>query len=176
MTPDRDEVSALETHLGYWLRVVSNHVSRAFQAKVERQGVTVAEWVVLRALFDEDRIKPSELAAKIGLTRSAISKLIDRLADKQFVTVRGDARDGRAQVISLRASGRRLVPVLAALADENDAEAFGRLGQDERAALFATLVGIVAQRGIRGTAIAPGRHLHLSSSACHPSSAVRTIS
>jgi DNA-binding MarR family transcriptional regulator len=75
-------VSELEAHLGYWLRAVSNHVSHAFKTKVERRGATVAEWVVLRALFDADGVKPSELAAKLGLTRGAISKLVDRLVAK----------------------------------------------------------------------------------------------
>ena len=36
-------VSPLESHLGYWLRVVSNHVSHGFKSKVEAHGVTVAE-------------------------------------------------------------------------------------------------------------------------------------
>jgi len=153
MTPAPDKVSALETHLGYWLRVVSNHVSYAFKVKLERQGVTVAEWVVLRALFDGDGIKPSELAAKIGLTRGAISKLIDRLVAKDLVVVRSDARDGRAQVITLKASGRRLVPKLAALADENDAQAFDDLDPEQRAFLLATLKSIVDRLGLRGAPV-----------------------
>jgi len=149
----RDDVSSLQAHLGYWLRAVSNHVSHAFKAKLETQGVTVAEWVVLRALFDEDGIKPSELAAKIGLTRGAISKLAGRLAAKNLVSVRNDARDGRAQIITLRVAGRRLVPTLASLADENDAEAFGHLDGEQRAFLRATLEGIVGHLGLRGAPV-----------------------
>jgi DNA-binding MarR family transcriptional regulator len=128
-------------------------VSHAFKTRVETQGVTVAEWVVLRALFDGDGIKPSELAAKIGLTRGAISKLVDRLAAKDLVSVRNDVRDGRAQIITLRASGRRLVPKLAALADENDAAAFGHLDRARRASLLATLKGLVEHLGLRGAPV-----------------------
>ena len=146
-------VSPLDVHLGYWLRILSNHVSQAFKGKVERHGVTVAEWVVLRALFDEDGIKPSELSERVGLTRGAISKLVDRLAAKDLVVVRGDALDGRAQVVTLGASGRRLVPKLAALADENDAETFGHLSPKERAALLSTLKGVVARLGIGGAPV-----------------------
>lgn len=152
-TPAHAGVSELEAHLGYWLRAVSNHVSHAFKARVETQGVTVAEWVVLRALFHEDGVKPSELAANIGLTRGAISKLVDRLAAKNLVSVCSDARDGRAQLITLMASGRRLVPKLAALADENDAEAFGHLAPEQRALLLATLKGLVEHLGLRGAPV-----------------------
>jgi DNA-binding MarR family transcriptional regulator len=146
-------VSELEAHLGYWLRAVSNHVSHAFKAKVERHGVTVAEWVVLRALLDADGVKPSELAATLGLTRGAISKLVDRLVAKELVAVRSDVRDGRAQRLTLMASGRRLVPKLAALADENDAEAFGHLDPAQRASLLATLQGLVEHLGLRGAPV-----------------------
>lgn len=149
----RQQVSALETHLGYWLRVVSNHVSHAFKTKVEQQGVTVAEWVVLRALLDQDGIKPSELAAKIGLTRGAISKLVDRLVAKDLLAVRSDSHDARAQVVTLKAAGRRLVPRLATLADENDAEAFAHLDQAQRAFLLAMLKGIVEHLKIQGAPV-----------------------
>lgn len=149
----RDCVSDLEAHLGYWLRLVSNHVSYAFKLKVEGHGVTVAEWVVLRALFSDDGIKPSALSEKLGLTRGAVSKLLDRLASKALVIIRADAADRRAQVVTLSTSGRRLVPKLAALADENDAEAFGHLTPSQRKALLATLTSIVGRLGLRGSPI-----------------------
>jgi DNA-binding MarR family transcriptional regulator len=152
-TEEPGDVSHLEAHLGYWLRAVSNHVSHAFKMKVETHGVTVAEWVVLRALFDGDGIKPSDLASKIGLTRGAISKLVDRLVAKDLVSVRSDVQDGRAQILVLRASGRRLVPKLAALADENDAEAFGHLDPEQRAFLLTTLKGLATRLGVRGAPV-----------------------
>ena len=152
-TAVHDPVSALESHLGYWLRVVSNHVSESFKTKVEQHGVTVAEWVVLRALFDEDGVKPSDLATTLGLSRGAVSKLVDRLVAKDFVAVRSDTHDGRAQVLTVRASGRRVVPTLAALADRNDAEAFGHLSQDDRAFLLATLKSIAERRDVLGAAL-----------------------
>jgi DNA-binding MarR family transcriptional regulator len=151
-THPRQEPSALETHLGYWLRVVSNHVSRGFQTRVEAHGVTVAEWVVLRTLFDENSLgagtKPSALAETLGLTRGAISKLVDRLVSKALVVVRADPTDGRAQRVRLSPTGRALVPELASEADENDAEAFGHLRASAPAALSQTLRGIVDRLGL----------------------------
>jgi DNA-binding MarR family transcriptional regulator len=148
-----NRVSPLEAHVGYWLRFVSNHVSHAFKIKVERQGVTVAEWVVMRALFDEDGIKPSALSETIGMTRGAISKLLDRLATKELVAVRGDTLDRRAQLVTLSASGRRLVPKLAELADENDAETFGHLTAAQRKTLLSLLRSIVDRLGLKSPPI-----------------------
>ena len=69
--------SELTAHLGYWLRFVSNHVSLAFARKLESRGVTVAEWVVLRELYESAPVAPSEVAERLGLTRGAITKLAD---------------------------------------------------------------------------------------------------
>jgi DNA-binding MarR family transcriptional regulator len=148
-------VSGLESHLGYWLRFVSNHVSHAFSLKLEARGVTVAEWVVLRELYDQDAVAPSSLAARLGLTRGAISKLAERLAAKALLTkAAGAGGDRRYQDLSLTPSGRRLVPDLSALADRNDAEYFGDLTEAERRTIERAMKKIVQARGLRARPLA----------------------
>jgi len=142
-------ISPLDAHLGYWLRLVSNQVSHAFALKVGAEGVTVAEWVVLRELFDSPGMMQSALADRMGMTRGAISKLADRLVAKRLAERLGDAADGRIQALHLTAKGRRLVPVLAALADANDAEFFGHLGASDRRSLDAIMKAIAKRKGFR---------------------------
>jgi DNA-binding MarR family transcriptional regulator len=136
-------VSDLEAHLGYWLRFVSNHVSHAFRRSLEAQGVSVAEWVVLRALFDEDAVAPSQLAVRLGMTRGAVSKLIDRLAAKSLVRKTPSTRDRRYQAVALTAAGRTLVPTLAVLADENDRAIFAVLSATEQQTLLRLMKKLV---------------------------------
>jgi DNA-binding MarR family transcriptional regulator len=140
--------SELTAHIGYWLRYVSNHVSLAFARKVEAHGVTVAEWVLMRQLFDEVALAPSQLADRMGMTRGAISKLAERLINKAILARTSNPTDGRAHTLSLTRSGRSMVPKLAALADANDAEFFDHLTPKERAALLRTLQEIVEKRGL----------------------------
>lgn len=145
----RSDTSPLYAHVGFWLRFVSNHVSHAFAQKVEARGVTVAEWALLRALYDGDALAPSALAEVMGMTRGAITKLADRLIDKSLVTRTQDKDDRRWQALALTAAGRALVPKLATLADRNDAEFFGHLKPRERAALIAAMKDIVQRRGLK---------------------------
>jgi DNA-binding MarR family transcriptional regulator len=63
--------------------------------------VTVAEWVFLRVLYDCDWVAPSRLVGEIGMTKGAISKLADRLLDKELV-------QREANVVLRRSSGRSL--------------------------------------------------------------------
>jgi len=142
------EPSHLTSHLGYWLRYVSNHVSHAFARKLEDRGVTVTEWVVLRELYGIEAMAPSRLAEKLGMTRGAITKLADRLTAKALVTRDANPADARAQTLALTPVGRDLVPELSDLADRNDAEFFGHLTPDERQALEQALKDIVARRGL----------------------------
>lgn len=141
--------SDLDTHLGYWLRFVSNHVSQTFARKLQGKGVTVAEWVAMRLLFSEAGVAPSLLADRIGMTRGAITKLADRLVDKGLVVRRADPQDGRAQTLALTSRGRALVPELAALADDNDAEFFRALTAQERRVLRRLLERLVEQNELK---------------------------
>lgn len=135
--------SGLEDHVGFWLRFVSNHVSARFARLVEARGVTVSEWVALRALFVDESPNTAALMQRLGMTKGAVSKVLARLEEKGFVRRKTDKEDARAQVLELTAAGRKLVPVLASLADENDAHFFATLSAAERRRLVATMRRLV---------------------------------
>lgn len=146
------EVSPLESHLGYWLRYVSNHVSHAFNLKVAAVGVTVAESVVLRELYDGESA-PSALADRLGMTRGAISKLANRLIEKDMIVRRANAADRRFQSLALTRDGRAITPKLAALADQNDTEFFAHLDARTRETIVAAMKDIVRRKGLRGAPV-----------------------
>jgi DNA-binding MarR family transcriptional regulator len=116
--------------------------------KLFPSGVTVAEWVVLREMYDKEEMSPSALADLAGMTRGAASKLVDRLVAKKLVSRQGRTDDRRYQDIELTAAGRRLVPGIAAIADQNDEEFFTALSTKERAALIAILKKLVQAHGL----------------------------
>ncbi|MGE3262953.1 MAG: MarR family winged helix-turn-helix transcriptional regulator [Bacteriovoracia bacterium] len=137
------EASDLRSHIGYRLRVVSNAVSQSFAKKLAASGVTVAEWVILREIYSsKEKTSPSAVAEMIGLTRGAVSKLIERLLGKGLVARSESSVDRRHQEIKLTANGIKLVPKLARIADENDEAFFSVLPGPERKMLMNTLMKI----------------------------------
>ena len=86
------------------------------------------------------------------MTRGAITKLADRLINKSLILREADSRDGRAQTLALTPRGSGLVPELAALADQNDAEFFGDLTKAERETLERLLKGVGRARAHDGHA------------------------
>ena len=147
--PLPSQLSDLKKHTGFWLRFVSNHVSHAFARKLLAEGVTVAEWVVMREMFDDPETSPGVVAERIGMTRGGVSKLVDRLVRKRLILRSGRTDDRRFQSIALSVAGRRLSPRLAALADQNDEEFFSPLSARERAALLATMKKLVRAHGLQ---------------------------
>ena len=131
----KDDLPALEAHLGYWLRRVSNHVSGAFARALQGQQISVAEWVALRLIWQQERVTPANLSEMIGMTRGAISKIVEKLETKGLATRMDNPEDSRSQWVSLTRRGRSLVPKLADLADKNDEHFFGCLNKPERATL-----------------------------------------
>ncbi|TGL48678.1 MarR family transcriptional regulator [Leptospira kemamanensis] len=74
------------------------------------------------------------------LSRGAVSKLIDRLLQKGLVSRIEGTVDRRYQEIQLTKDGKKLVPKLAKVADENDSFFFSILNQSEKEFLRKTLI------------------------------------
>jgi DNA-binding MarR family transcriptional regulator len=115
--------------------------------------VTVAEWVLMRELYNTTAVAPSRLAQQLGMTRGAITKLADRLINRSLVVRQANRDDRRAQTLALTPMGRSLVPELAALADKNDKEFFGHLTSKEHIMLKRILRDIVKRRGVKSVPV-----------------------
>jgi len=137
------KIRLTDTRLGYWLTFVSHHVTQAFQLKLEGHKVTVAEWVILRELYNDDSVVSSRLATRLGVTAGRITRLTDRLAAKSLITKKTNKDNRRFQVLALTRAGRALVPVLSALAERNDAEFFGHLEAAQRKRLQKAMKDLV---------------------------------
>lgn len=142
-------VAPLEAHLGFWLRFVSNHVSLRFRQLLEQEDVTVTDWVALRTLWAQQGSGHAGLIQALGMTKGAASKVVSRLEGRglvQRVPVEGRARE---QAVTLTASGKALVPRLAALADANDDHFFGHLPAVERRALMNAMEALVEHHQLK---------------------------
>jgi len=133
----------LDLHLGYWLRRVSNRVSGEFARTLQTRRASVAEWVVLCRVQERPGITPGELADALALTRGAVSKVIDKLEAKSWITGSTKPRDNRVRLFCLTRRGSRVLPELAKIASRNDRAFFDVLKPGERATLRRLLSKLV---------------------------------
>ena len=137
--PARSPTHPLEAHLGYWLRLVSNQVSGTFARALQDRQVSVAEWVALNLITQTEDLTPATLADSMGMTRGAITKVLDKLEAKDWATRTPHADDNRVQRLSLTRRGQRALPELTAIADTNDVHFFAPLSTREQATLRTLL-------------------------------------
>lgn len=144
-------VPDLLAHTGYLLRTVSNAVSHGRARKVAQEGVTVAEWAMLRSLYGGQAYAPASLARKMGMTKGAISKLSDRLLGKGLIVRVSQPNGRRGYSLSLSPAGAKKVPVLARLVDDNDAVFFADLASEDHESLRALLLVLIGTHGLAGS-------------------------
>lgn len=147
--PRTSFISPLETHLGFWLRFVSNHVSQRFRQQLEDQGVTVTEWVALRTLLTQGEGSHASLIEALGMTKGAASKVVSRLEEKDLAQRQWADGSAREQLLVLTVKGKALVPKLAKLADANDEHFFGHLPPAERQTLVVAMQALVQHHQLK---------------------------
>ena len=147
-TTNTRQLNQLESHLGYWLRRVSNAVSGTFARALQEKQTSVAEWVLLRELHERGQTAPGELADCLGLTRGAVSKIVDKLDAKGWIQTEAKEGDRRFRLLSLTRAGRRNLPVLAEIADQNDARYFDCLSATEKSTLRELLAKLTEHNRI----------------------------
>jgi DNA-binding MarR family transcriptional regulator len=136
--------SPLDSHLGFWMRLVSNQVSAAFAKRLETKSITLPEWVALRTLYDEvELISHANMIAVLGMTKSAASKVLTRLEEKGLIERGYKDESAKTQVITLTKKGQQLVPQLASIADQNDDFYFGHMSVADKEKLFSLLRELV---------------------------------
>lgn len=120
----------LKQHIGYWLNRLHTHVHQAFEQRLKRYDITVAQWCILVTLYDNEASSIKELSDYIHIDKASISRVVDRLVIRELVkhTVGKDRRSGH---IELRKEAKRLVPQLIMEAEENECQFFGLLTDDE---------------------------------------------
>lgn len=136
-------ISQLDAHLGFWLRFVSSQVSSRFEKQLALRGISITEWVAMRSLYGREITTHTELIDALGMTKSAVSKVITKLEVKGLVVRQVAESCIREQVLVLTASGQQLLPSLALLADENDQFFFGHMDESSRHYLIAEMKALV---------------------------------
>jgi DNA-binding MarR family transcriptional regulator len=138
--------SKLEEHLGYWLRCLSNFVSHSFAERLAKHDVSVAQWVVLRTLYDAGGVTLNQAAKLVGVDKSSLSRMVERLSQKGLVN-RSEGDDRRSVELALTAAGRKMALLSARLADENDHAFFHTLSLKQREEFLKTIKQLLTANG-----------------------------
>ena len=102
------------------LDVALRNLDQVYGQVVEPLGLTVIEWYILRALYEQDGQHASELARAVGRAATSFTPILDKLQNKGMIERRADPADRRAVRIHLTASANGTREKVLASADEID--------------------------------------------------------
>ncbi|HEV2011478.1 MAG TPA: MarR family transcriptional regulator [Candidatus Limnocylindria bacterium] len=102
---------ASDPELGAWRAFLRAGTAStlALEAALADTGVSHSEYDVLVnvATGPRDGLRPTELAERVLITKSGLTRLLDRLVERGYIERRACASDRRGQLIVLTSDGRR---------------------------------------------------------------------
>ncbi len=103
------------------LDIALRNLDQVYGQVVEPLGLTVIEWYILRALYDQDGQHASELARAVGRAATSFTPILDKLQNKNLIERRPDPADRRAVRIYLTTKAHDVRDKVAATVDQVDA-------------------------------------------------------
>ncbi|NWG44949.1 MAG: MarR family transcriptional regulator [Alphaproteobacteria bacterium] len=129
----------VEFEIGWLMHDVHRLLSRAFDDKFRKLGLTRAQWRVMVHLLREDGLTQKALAEVDQIEKAPMGRLVDRLEQLGWIERRPDPLDGRARRVYRTAKIDPLLPELKAGAATIFDHMFDGLDDADRGRLHRTL-------------------------------------
>jgi DNA-binding MarR family transcriptional regulator len=117
--------------LSYLLVRVCGLKHRRMHELLDELGLYQGQPSMLRALWEQDGLTQSELAARLERSPSTITKTVKRMEKAGFVARRADPRDERISHVVLTAAGRSVQAAVEGVWQRFEEEAFAGLEEGE---------------------------------------------
>lgn len=99
----------LESFLPYRLSLLSNRVSEAIADSYRQtHQISMSEWRLILVLGQYSESTATELMGYTAMDKVRVSRAVKSLTEKQLISVKSHALDGRSRSLSLTASGLEL--------------------------------------------------------------------
>jgi DNA-binding MarR family transcriptional regulator len=104
---------AMSRSVGYLMRMAVNRVMPQMEAMFQDRELTFSQWTTLVALNDGKISTAGELARTICHDSGSLTRLVDQMVERGFITRSRCEQDRRSVRLALTARGRGMVEALA---------------------------------------------------------------
>lgn len=140
--------------LTWLLHRAAQHMRAGLDEAARAHGLTGArDWIVLSALAEGPRQTQLALAQSLGLDKTTMTSLLDRMESRGLVTRCTDSHDRRARIPELTAEGQRVQAEATSTRDRVEAGLLGGFTADEQAQLRALLTRLTVAPADHGSCI-----------------------
>lgn len=122
------------------LDIALRNIDQMFSRTVKSLNLSVIEWYILRALYNQDGQHASELARSVGRAATSFTPNLDKLQRKGLIERRPDPSDRRAVRIFLTSEAEKQRTAVLDVAEELDTQVRNLFTEDE----FESFLSVVA--------------------------------
>lgn len=134
----------------FWLTKLSNAMQEQFNGAISDYGLTWSQWLLLNYLRQRVNSTPAQAAEAIGVDRSAITRLVDRVEAKQLVMRMREGVDRRSISLYLTKQGMDLCGEVDIAAKQHQDKFLESLHTSEQRMLRLTLQKMLRSGGVAG--------------------------
>jgi len=139
------------------VRILNRVISGIYDAKLRPFGIRSSQINILVVIAARGPIGASTICRSLCLEKSTLSRDLDRLVDRGWVSIAAGA--GRVRPLEITESGRRLIGSLKTAWDEAQAETRKLLGEVFSAELFRVVDQTLCQQSSEGSDdVEPTKH------------------
>jgi DNA-binding MarR family transcriptional regulator len=88
--------------------MASNSIVRAYRELLSDLNLTYPQYVVMMALWEQDKITIAELVKKTAIDGGAMTQILKKMADKSLLIIVKDLQDKRKRLVQLTQQGQAL--------------------------------------------------------------------
>ncbi len=144
--------SSLLDRPGFLIRRLHQIHCSLFLEETRRFNITPVQYSLLTALAERGELDQVGLATEIGLERTSVAEVIQRLEARGLVSRRRSESDRRVKRVRLERKGRALIKRVDEAAQRAHDRTIEALPEPERAALMSQLVRLVEANNDKGQA------------------------
>lgn len=96
----------LENQLCHRFYLLSNAFTRAYRPLLESLELTYPQYVVMMAMWESDGVTVAALLSKTGIDGGAMSLILKKLEQKEYLRIDKDENDGRVKRLFLTEKGQ----------------------------------------------------------------------
>jgi len=130
-----DKVKAdfqLQNSFAFWIHRLNNLLQDQFNSSLKEYELSWPQWMILNILSGGDINTPAVIAAQLGVDRSGVTRLLDRLEAKGYVEREHDKLDRRSVKLHVTSKGKQLMSEINSLAYQHQEKFLEDLHLSER--------------------------------------------
>jgi len=122
----------LQNSFAFWVHRLNSVLQDQFNQSLKEYELTWPQWMLLNALSEESVSTPAAIADQLGVDRSGITRLLDRLEKKEYVEREHDRLDRRSVKLHITPKGKKLMSTINSLAYQHQENFLEELHLSER--------------------------------------------